>query len=192
MRIVYLHGFLSGSQAVKARQLQAHLQDKAGFSFTAPDFSDTPAEAQRDLNAFFTSFRAQSAEPFGVFGSSMGGFFATLFAEKFDFKAVLLNPCVHPQEYFQQLTGPHYNPYNDHHFELRPEMLDDLLLMDQSIVVDPRRFAVFLQSGDEVLDYTKALSFYAGASIELQPGGCHSFDNFPAIIDRALSFLQQP
>lgn len=192
MRIVYLHGFLSGSQALKANQLRSYLQGREGFSFIAPDFSDTPAEARQDLEAFFTDLRAQSPEPIGVFGSSMGGFFATLLAEKFDFKAVLLNPCVHPQEYFQDLTGPHYNPYNDHHFELRPEMLTDLLRMDQSIVVNPKRFAVFLQSGDEVLDYTKSLSFYKGAFIELQEGGCHSFRDFPAIIERALNFLQQP
>lgn len=192
MYIIYLHGFLSGSQALKATQLKNFLVGREGFTFRAPDFPDTPAEAETALLEFFTELKAQAdrqGDRLGVFGSSMGGFFATLFAQRFDFKAVLINPCVHPQDYFKALTGEQYNPYNDHHFELKPQMLDDLKRMDSEIALEPWRYAVFLQQGDEVLDYKRAQAFYQGAQIEVQEGGCHAFDNFPRIIERALAFL---
>lgn len=193
MRIIYLHGFLSGSQALKATQLKDYLLGREGYTFTAPDFPDTPAEAEKALIEFFTKVKGEcdkAGGQIGVFGSSMGGFFATLFSHRFDYKAVLINPCVHPQDYFKALTGPQYNPFNDHHFVLKPEMLDDLKRMDSEIVLEPERFAIFLQQGDEVLDYHRAQAFYQGAQIEVQPGGCHAFENLPAIIERALAFLR--
>ena len=40
---------------------------------------------------------------------------------------------------------------------------------------------VFLQSGDEVLDYRKALDFYKGADVRVEEGGCHAFNDFERV-----------
>lgn len=195
LHLVYLHGFLSGPQAVKSTQLRQYAQDKADLSFDAPDFPDTPAEALQYLQSYFTfMYRFLSHEDsIGVFGSSMGGFFATLLQQRFGFRAVLLNPCVHPQEYFRDLIGPQENTVTGRRFELKESMLQDLLDYDGAIKLTPEQLSkllICLQTGDEVLDYRKAQRFYQGARFIVQEGGCHGFDHFPALIPQAVDFLR--
>ncbi len=188
MLISYIHGFLSGSQAVKANilraEIAAHYPDCA---FIAPDFPDTPEEAYEALTEFAES---HLNEDLCLVGSSMGGFLSTLLSIKFNLKACLINPCIHPQDYFEKLIGPQYNPLTDTHFELKPQMLDYLLIKDRECAkFDPKLIRVFLQDGDEVLDYRKSLEFFAAAHPAVQPGGCHAFENFGATVPEIMSFF---
>ena len=98
MQIAYIHGFLSGSQAVKSRILKQYLAvHHPHIGFLAPDFPDTPQEAYEELCSF--TRRALEYGELALVGSSMGGFMSTLLSIKFKVRAVLLNPCIHPQDY---------------------------------------------------------------------------------------------
>ena len=54
----------------------------------------------------------------------------------------------------------------------------------------PHRYAVFVQTDDEVLDYQRAVKFYQGSQVTITPGGCHAYENFSADIPAALEFLR--
>lgn len=193
--IFYIHGFLSGPTAAKATALKNYIQEhhlEHEFSFAAPDFPDTPQEAFQTLNEYFDNFvKEHPNEPMVLVGSSMGGFFSTLLGAKYACPMVLLNPCVHPQDYFEDLIGPQYNESTDRHFELKPEMLVYLKELDEATVIREDLTTVFLGDCDEVLDYRKSMIFYNCCDIRLIKGEDHAFTHdFKALIPQILDFAR--
>lgn len=189
MQIAYIHGFLSGSQAVKSRILKKFLENHhPHLDFLAPDFPDTPQEAYEELCRFTRS--ALEYGELGLVGSSMGGFMSTLLSIKFGVKAVLLNPCIHPQDYFEKLIGPNQNPFTKTQFVLDRQMLDYVEQKDREAqAFDPELLSVWLQQGDEVLDYTKAEKFFAKARPHVIAGGQHAFADFESYLPKMIEFL---
>ena len=58
--------------------------------------------------------------------------------------------------------------------------------------LDPRRYLLIVETGDEVLDYRKAVERYAGAEQVVIPGGDHSLQSFPQHLARILGFSLAP
>ena len=122
-------------------------------------------------------------------GSSMGGFFANHFAERYQCKAVLINPVVFPHIMLKAHLGPHRNPYTGVEYLLEESMIAPL---EQNLVEDmqhPEHRFVMLQTGDEVLDYRDAESFYAASQLHVVEGGDHSFVDYEHWIPRIASFF---
>ncbi len=192
--LCYIHGFLSGSTAAKAKTLAAYIQehgDSLGdFKFAAPDFPDTPQEAYAALRAFCRELQAAEPERLIVLvGSSMGGFFSSLLGAEFNCKMVLLNPCTHPQDYFHYLVGPQFNEMTGTHFELKSEMITFLRELDTAIVVRPELTRVYLGSCDQTLDWRKSMLRYNACDIQFVPGEDHAFThNFAALIPSIMDF----
>ncbi len=180
MLVAYIHGFLSGPNAQKALILKRFLAENfPSVDFEAADFPDTPAEAIAALDIFV---RERMHRELVLVGSSMGGFMSTVLQSRYGMKTVLINPCVHPQDYFADLLGPQHNDHNGRDFVLKPHMITTLKELDQeSFGFDAAKTTVFLQSGDEVLDYRKALDFYKGADVRVEEGGCHAFNDFERV-----------
>lgn len=194
--LCYIHGFLSGPTAAKAKALAAYLAahpDAGDIKFAAPDFPDTPQEAYAALCDFCCELKAQDPKRQVVLvGSSMGGFFSTLLGAEFNCKMVLLNPCTKPQDYFHHLVGPQFNPLTERHFELKPEMITFLRQLDEATVVRPEFTQVYLGSCDETLDWRKSMLRYNACDIRFIPGEDHAFTHdfgalIPAIIEFALA-----
>ena len=196
MHLFYIHGFLSGPNAAKATALASYLKDHpelaSSFSFSAPDFPDEPEPAFTSLQAQLVAFvKEHPQEPIGLIGSSMGGFFSTLLTAQLACPAVLLNPCVAPQEYFPKLIGPQFNPVTQRHFELKSEMMTYLAYLDNLTVVRPELIKVILADQDEVLDKRKSELLYNACDISIINGEDHAFTrNFKALIPEIFSFFQ--
>jgi predicted esterase YcpF (UPF0227 family) len=75
-----------------------------------------------------------------------------------------------------------------HGFRSSPASVKARLLQDAMAEVPPSRYLLLAQTGDEVLDYREAVSFYAGAWQRLQGGGDHALRNFEAVIPAILRF----
>ena len=89
--ILYLHGFCSSPESWKARLLaDAMTRRGQGERFFCPFLSPVPREAIAQAEEIIH----REAGPLAVVGSSLGGFYATWLAEKFDLRAVLVNPAV--------------------------------------------------------------------------------------------------
>lgn len=120
-------------------------------------------------------------------GSSLGGFYATWLAEKHDLKAVLINPAIDPHVGLRAYLGPQQNLYTGERYELTEEDLREW----QSIHaprVTPSRYLLLVETGDEVLDYRKALERYAGCEQVVVQGGDHTLQSFPQHLSRILRF----
>jgi len=112
-------------------------------------------------------------------GSSLGGFYATVAAEKLGCRAALLNPAVHPHAHFERFLGPQKNLYTGEEFVLTPGHVGELHAMDPPSITRPERYWLFVETADEVLDYREAVAYYAGALQDVVQGGDHTLVTFP-------------
>lgn len=195
MHLFYVHGFLSGPQAAKATALKNYVKEhglEQEIQVEGLDFPDTPHEAFTALNKLLDDFvSSHPHEKFALVGSSMGGFMSTLLCAKYRCKTVLLNPCVHPQDYFENLIGPQFNAATGRHFELTEDMIPYLKSLDESTVIRPEFIKVYLGGADEVLDYRKSMLLYNACDITFIKDEDHALTkNFKALIPDILAFVK--
>ena len=181
--ILYLHGFTSGPQSQKSQALGARMRERGmGDSFLAPQLPAAPKDAI-SLAEHLIAHRPVTT----VVGSSLGGYYATWLAEKFDLKAVLVNPAVVAHLSMQKYVGPQRWLYTGESFEFTMEHVEQLCAIAIPVLAKPERFWLLVEEGDETLDYRDAVRRYAGATQTVLPGGDHSFtrwnDYLDAIID---------
>lgn len=181
--ILYLHGFNSAPASHKARTLKAYLDARGrGDQFVCPALPHRPAEALRLIEAEL----ARTADVTLV-GSSLGGYYATWFAEKKGLRAVLINPAIRPHVGLEACLGAQKNLYTGETYEFTRADLAAL----QAIYlerVDPERYLVLLETGDEVLDWRETAGKYEGARMAVRDGGDHTLASFPEHIPRILAF----
>ena len=122
-----------------------------------------------------------------LLGSSLGGFYATWLAEKHGLKAVLINPAIDPHVGLRDYLGSQQNLHTGEPYELTEAHLRE---WEQLYVprVNPERYLLIVETGDEVLDYRRAVERYAGAEQVVVPGGDHSLQSFPRHLARILEF----
>ena len=120
-------------------------------------------------------------------GSSLGGFYATYLAERHGLKAVLINPAIDPHVGLRAYLGPQKNLHTGEPYELTEAHLRE---WEELYVprITPRRYLLLVETGDEVLDYRRAVERYAGAAQVVIQGGDHSLQSFPQHLARILEF----
>jgi predicted esterase YcpF (UPF0227 family) len=175
--IVYLHGFISSPQSKKAVMLGDYLANVVtGFEYLVPELHHRPARA---FAAIESLVGARTAADVTLVGSSLGGFYATVAAERFGCRAALLNPAVHPHRHFDRYLGPQRNLYTGEEFELTTAHVDELRSLDPPAITCPERYWLFVETGDVVLDYREAVDRYRGAMHTVVRGGDHTLVSFP-------------
>jgi predicted esterase YcpF (UPF0227 family) len=187
--IVYLHGFLSSPASAKASQLGEYLRRHApDVAYRVPALPHRPALA---VDRAAAEVGALGGEPLLV-GSSLGGFYATVLAERLGCRAVVINPAVHPQRLFSCLQGPQRNPYTGEAFELSEGHLAELRALDPLRITQPDRYWLLAETGDDVLDYREAVAYYAGASQNVAQGGDHSLQGFAGHLPGIVAWAREP
>jgi len=184
--LLYIHGFNSSPASHKARLLKQRLESIGrGSEFTCPALPDRPAHAMAGLEEQLS--RMQPAEVTLV-GSSLGGYYATYLAEKIGVRAVLVNPAVEPYLGLQAYLGRQKNIYTGATYELTQRHLEELLVFDVDRPTRLSRYYLMVTTGDEVLDYRKAVRKYAGAKQLVVQGSDHGFRDFGDYLDGVLEF----
>ena len=189
--LVYLHGFRSSSQGVKATQLRrfiAALPPAAQPALYVPDLPHRPAAAI----ALVAARIARASDPAAVtfIGSSLGGYYATHLAERYAARAVLINPAIRPYDDLRPYAGAQVNMYSGEAFEVTDLHFAELQALEVARITRPERYFLLAQAGDVVLDYRAAVAFYAGAWQFVQGGGDHAFADFAAQIPAILRFAE--
>ena len=175
--IVYLHGFISSPNSRKAVMLGDYLRNVAqGVDYIVPELHHRPARA---IAQAADACSGIAVADLTLVGSSLGGFYATVLAERIGCRAALLNPAVHPQLHFEKYLGPQENLYTQERFTLTQEHVRELGEMDPGGITRPSRYWLFVETGDEVLDYRDAVALYAGALQVIEQGGDHALVSFP-------------
>jgi len=187
LTFVYLHGFRSSPASIKATQLAAAI---AALPIESRPALRVPALDHRPVTALLQieSLLAGAASPVCVVGSSLGGFYATVAAERYGVAAVLVNPAIRPDESLRDYAGIQTNLYTGESFDVTAAHFRELRAMRVDRITRPERYWLLVQSGDEVLDYRQAVAFYAGAWQLVQGGGDHAFEGFDAHIPAILRF----
>ena len=174
---MYLHGFISSPQSRKATVMGDYVRNYGeGLGYRVPELHHRPSRALEQVLGVCAGI---AREDLTLVGSSLGGFYATVAAERLGCRAALLNPAVHPHAHFERYLGPQKNLYTGEEFVLTPGHVEELRAMDLPAITRPERYWLFVETGDEVLDYREAVAFYAGALHEVVRGGDHSLVTFP-------------
>jgi predicted esterase YcpF (UPF0227 family) len=185
--ILYLHGFLSSPQSAKACATLAYLQQHhPDIKFIAPQLSGIPSEAWQQAQRAMHSVKEDVV---GIMGSSMGGFLATLLAERHQCKASIINPAVAPHELFPEYLGTHTNPYTQETFELTANHIQHVAQLVIDKVTSPDNYQVFLQTEDEVLDYRLAEQLYQDTNLHIVEGGDHGYQDFDNELPKIMRFF---
>jgi predicted esterase YcpF (UPF0227 family) len=184
--VLYLHGFNSSPASFKAQQLAACWQDMGlpAEQLHIPVLPNDPQQAIEGLELWM----AGQEQDVLVVGSSLGGYYATWLAEKYGCKALLINPAVRPALRFQQYLGPQQNFSTGERWELTEQHVQALAALQTGPPQDAGRYWVWLQTGDETLDYREAEIFYRGCRLDIREGGDHGYQGFVARIPELLAF----
>ena len=101
------------------------------------------------------------SERMGVIGSSLGGFYATVVAERRGGRAVVLNPAVDPARDLAGAIGATTTWHGDEPFDFRPEYIDELRALAPPAITLPERYLAVIATGDEVLSWREMSARYA-------------------------------
>ncbi|AJP49111.1 esterase [Rugosibacter aromaticivorans] len=195
--ILYLHGFTSGPQSVKARALGERMAARGlAADFVCPQLPASPAAALALAEQIIMRQKVGDGETathgkIMLVGSSLGGFYATWLAEKFNLNAVLVNPAVVARLSLESFVGPQRWLYTGEPFDFTLQHIDELRALELPRLSQPQRFWLLAEEGDETLDYRAAVAYYAGARQTVLPGGDHSFTRWNDYLDEIIDWRPQ-
>ncbi|QPG05294.1 esterase YqiA [Salinimonas marina] len=188
--VLYLHGFLSSPQSVKAQATKAWFaRHYPQVTLHTPQLPNSPGQVRPQLERYIEQHPQLLEQGLKVIGSSMGGYLASHLVEHYGGRAALVNPAVRPYELLLEYLGDHINPYTQEPFSLVTDDMHILKSLDTPIVSQPEQYLVLLQTGDETLDYRQAEQKYQGAQLRIEQGGDHSFENYEQHLPDIARFL---
>ncbi len=191
--LIYIHGFNSSPASFKANLLRKYAESmNIAHCLHVPTLSNIPSIAIQQLEQAITDILdtslSESGSPICLIGSSLGGYYATWLAEKYGFRAVLINPAVKPYELFEDFIGKNVNIYTGEEYELTKEHIKQLTQLEVDTISHPDRYLLMLQTGDEVLDYKMAIDKYAAVPSIVEEGGSHEYMGFDRHLETVLAF----
>jgi predicted esterase YcpF (UPF0227 family) len=186
--VLYLHGFRSSPQSTKAKRLASWMHEhRPDLHWWCPQLPPSPRDA---IDLITQGIREWPHDRMAVIGSSLGGFYATLVAERWGCRAVLLNPAVDPARdlagYIGEQTG-----WQDpaERFFFRPEYVEELREMTPAAITRPQRYFAVIAKGDEVLDWREMSARYVGAKQRVLEGSDHALSDFEHHLPAVVQFL---
>lgn len=185
--IIYAHGFRSSSKSRKALQLGEYLRaHHPEVRYLTPDLSFRPTQAISQLQWHCLGI---APENLTIVGSSLGGFYAIVLAEKLGCRAVLLNPSIAPYETLAKHLGEQTNLYTGETFTFDSSHIAELIALSVSAITRPERYLLVVEMGDELLDHRRTREFFSGAKQFAIEGGDHELKSFPAHVPAVMAFV---
>jgi predicted esterase YcpF (UPF0227 family) len=183
--ILYIHGFGGSGRGVKAS-----LFKRAGFGcdVIAPSLSHVPELAVSTLCEIIELCRKRG-ETIHLVGSSLGGYYALYLSQRYNINAVLLNPSVNPIQTLSKWTGQARHYYDESTFMWNEGHVAMLEQFEVTSLTYPEKIFLLLESGDETLDYTRALEKLPQVKTVVKEGGSHSFDSIEALLPEIAVFF---
>ena len=188
--LLYIHGFLSSPQSYKAVQVADWLkQHRPDIRYHCPFLTPYPERTRMTLEQIVAETRP---DPLYLVGSSLGGFWATWLVEKYDLKAVLINPAVNLSVFKPEYINTELkNYYTDDTYYLTDKHIEHFHKVNTPHIRRQRNYWLLVQTGDETLDYRLSVNKYSGCRQLVEPGGDHGFQNFDRHIPAVIEFLEK-
>lgn len=186
--LLYLHGFRSSPQSFKARRLAAWLAaHRPAVHWWCPQLPPSPRDAMALVEAGIAGWPDAGS---AVVGSSLGGFYASVIAERRGWPAVVLNPAIDPARDLRSHIGAQtawHDPASRLWFTA--EHVAELQALTPGPITRPERYAAVIAKGDELLSWREMSARYAGAHLRLLEGSDHAISDFDDHLPFVLSFL---
>ena len=184
---LYLHGFQSGPQSLKAQETRAYLHAIApDATFDSPQLSPYPAQAMAQMTQYLSAVK----QPVVLIGSSLGGFYATVLAEHSGCRAVVINPAVFPARDLARYIGEQTSWHDPQdRFFFRPEFIAELDDLHPAALTRPERYFALIATGDEVLDWREMRDRYAACPMQVIEGSDHALSDFETWLPQVMRFI---
>ena len=190
--ILYIHGFNSSPQSLKAKLSRQYFQEHfPEINFVCPQLANSPNEAIAQLTQII---EAASDEDWYLIGSSLGGYFAHYLANQYQLRAVLINPAIKPFTLLETYIGEQTNTYTNITYQVTTQHMLELKAIEQSAPSfddeQKNNYLIMVQTGDEVLDYQEAVDKFQHCRLIVEQGGDHSFIGFDQKLPITAEFFQ--
>ena len=188
--LVYLHGFRSSPRSSKAVM--------TGDAVRAISTIDKPVEwycpqllasPKMSIDMVTQHIDKSKADRLVIIGSSLGGFYTNYLAEKYDCKAVVLNPAVRAARELAPHVGMLTAYDSNEPFDFRPEYIDELKALQIEKITVPDRYFLIAAKGDELLDWHEMAEFYPGANQLILEGSDHGISEYRDLLPKVLEFI---
>jgi len=185
--IFYFHGFASSADSTKAKVFDDFIKENfPNICLHIPNIDNSVEKSFIQLEKLVEKNPGDRL----FIGSSLGGFYASYFAEKFDSKAVLINPASNPYLGMEMYLGKNTNYSTNEEFYLTKEDIEILKLNNVSKIRSPSNYLVLIETGDDVIPFKHTLDFYSGCNFCVVSGGSHSFDSFKEKLETISKFME--
>lgn len=168
--IIYLHGFGSSPNSTKVAALAKH------FNVFAPNVPYTFDIDFLDHQIKKFLLTTNVGDKVYFCGTSLGGFFAAYLSNRYDSKALVINPSVDPYSDLQKYIGPNINFNTGEPFLLTKEEVDTF----NGITLNPENVTAIICTKDEIVDSLKSREVFKDA--ELIDSSDHQFNDINKIV----------
>ena len=147
--LLYLHGFRSSPRSAKALRMARWVrEERPALTFACPQLPPSPAEAIALIESVMADWPREHT---AVIGSSLGGYYATVLAERVGCRAALLNPAIDPARDLAAYIGEqHCWQSPEDRFFFRAEFIDELNALTPGALADPGLYGAVIAKGDEL------------------------------------------
>jgi predicted esterase YcpF (UPF0227 family) len=185
--LLYLHGFRSSPRSTKAQWLAAWMAaHRPDVAWHCPQLAASPRAA---VDTIEDTIAGWPRETMAVIGSSLGGWYATIVAERTGCRCVVLNPAVEPARDLVRHVGVTTTWHGNEPFEFRAEYVDEARALAPGAITHLERYYAIIAKGDELLSWEEMTARYRGTTIDLIEGGDHALTDFAAHWDDAAAWL---
>ena len=210
MNLIYIHGLDSDANSTKGMLLEKYCQHHhPDINVLRPDLNQSPQDVFDKLISLVEEWGSDSKVVF--VGSSLGGYFSTLVSNHTGCAALLLNPSTQPHVTLQRFAHDLLLNNDSNEGQGEDELPKNQILYTTtggwditsadlqwfadhqlSEVNYPKKIAVFIKEGDELLNPELSKAFYQqqGSTVILQAGGDHRFSDFGEQLPMVINMLQ--
>ncbi len=175
--IFYLHGFGSVGRSAKSDALRREFGSENVLS---PDLPLDPNDVKTMINEMMRQLDHKTQAPVVFVGTSLGGFYANYFAQKWDCPAILVNPATVPSRSLYSRIGYNKNFGTGKDFLWLPEYVETLAEMEKEVsnIHSGGLVNLFVAKDDDVIDHKETLgNFPYTAHTQVYNKGGHRFED---------------
>lgn len=172
--IIYLHGFMSAGDSPKSQALKKEFGDA---NVIAPDLPIHPNDVIKFMNKLVRQIKNY---PIIFVGTSLGGFYANYFAQKYDCPGILVNPATVPSKTLYRAIGYNKNYKTGEDILWTLEDVEQLAQMEKEVstIHSGGLVNLFVAKDDEVIDADETLRNYPyTVHTSVYDTGGHRFEN---------------
>ena len=184
--ILYFHGFKSSGDSGKAQEFKNFIKNHTSQTkIVIPNLDDDFKKANKQIKNLIN----ENEKRIFFMGSSLGGYYALYFAELYKTKSVLINPAIPPLKDFEIHLGKNENYATGNKFIISKDDISYIRSLHHKRILDPTNHLILLESGDEILDYIKTVSYFKESPMDIFYGGNHSYTSIKEKFIKIKHFL---